>query len=168
MKRSTCVLGFTATFLLVAFVTSGAAYAVDESATRSLFNPNKIIGLWDVEVVLTNCNTGEPTGSFQAMHQFHLGGTGQVVPAGNPSALSAHLVVWSHIRRNNFQQTLKFYRFDATGAVVGFNVIRNQITLNQAGDEFVGSGVADFYTVAGDFMFSVCPSIIGTRFTGQE
>ena len=51
---------------------------------------------------------------------------------------------------------------------LGWTVIRNEITLNQGGNEYVGSGVADFYNAAGNYLFSACPSIIGTRFTGQE
>lgn len=167
MNRSTRMLGFASTFLFVAFATHGAAYAADESQLQSLFPPGKIIGLWDVEVVISNCNTGDPVGSFIALHKFELGGTGQVVPATNPTMLSAHLAVWSHVRRNNFRQTIKFYRFDGSGAMVGWNVIRNEITLNQAGTEYVGSGVAEFYDANGNFLFSSCPSIIGTRFTGN-
>jgi hypothetical protein len=77
------------------------------------------------------------------------------------------LTVWSHVRRNDYRQAIKFFRFDALGNAVGWNVIRNEITTNQAGNEFIGSGVAEIFDANGNFLFSLCPSLMGTRFTGE-
>jgi hypothetical protein len=126
---------------------------------------DRIVGLWDVDVAVGQC--GGPLGPpFQALHQYHLGGTGQVVPSSSPTALSAHLLVWKHVGGNRYEASMKFYRYDANGVAVGFNIITNELVLNDEGDEYAGSGVAEFFTIDGQFQFAVCPQFVATRFTG--
>ncbi len=161
------VSGIAIGVLAFSLVAQGSVVAADAPQLKTFFGPNKIVGLWEVDVAIENCITGDPAGAFKAMHQYHMGGTGHVVPATNPASLSAHLAVWDHVRRNDYRQVVKFYRFDPTGAPVGSTVIRNEITINQAGTEYFGSGVADFYDLGGNYQFSSCPSFIGTRVSGQ-
>ena len=161
------VPGVAIAVLAFSLVAQGSAFAADGSQPKTLFGPNKIVGLWEVDVVIENCLTGDPAGAFKAMHQYQMGGTGQVVPATNPALLSGHLAVWEHVRRNDYRQVVKFYRFDPTGSPVGSTVIRNEITINQSGTEYFGSGVADFYDLGGNYLFSSCPSFIGTRVGAQ-
>ena len=46
---------------------------------------DKIVGLWDVQVTLTSCVSGATLGTFLAMHQYNLAGTGQIVPTSEPT-----------------------------------------------------------------------------------
>ncbi len=168
MNRLASDLGILITFLFVTCVAPSTAYATDQPELKRRYQPHKIVGLWDVEVIVEDCETGDPLGdSFIALHQFDLGGTGQVVPATNPTLLSAHMTVWRHLRRNDYQQTIKFFRFDETGIATGWTVIRNKLTLNKAGNEYFGSGVAEIYDLDGNLLFSACPSPVGIRFTGK-
>src|SRR5437879_12457120 len=74
---------------------------------------NRIVGVWDVQVTITNCSTGAPLSNFRALHKYELGGTGQVVPATSPAGLSAHMSIWSFVKENEYQQAFKMLRFDA-------------------------------------------------------
>ncbi len=126
---------------------------------------DRIVGLWDVQVAAGPC--GGPLGPpFPAMHQYQLGGTGQVVPIGNPTGISAHMMVWEHVGGNDYRAAIKFYRYDAGGAPIGYNVITNDVTISQDGQEYAGSGIVDFYAMNGDFQFALCPVFAGTRFNG--
>ncbi len=126
----------------------------------------RIVGVWDVEVVALNCITKAPITSFSALHQYQQGGTGQVVPDSGPTTLSAHLMVWNHVQQDDYQMAFKMFRFDGAGNNMGWIVVRNDISINQDADEYVGSGVAEFYNAAGTYLFSSCPELVGTRFEG--
>lgn len=126
----------------------------------------RIVGLWDVEVAVLNCITQAPITSFNALQKYEQGGTGQVVPDGSPTALSAHMMVWNHVKNDDYQMAFKMFRFDANGNSIGWTVVRNEISMNPEADEYVGSGVAEFYNAAGTYLFSSCPQLVGTRFEG--
>ncbi len=123
---------------------------------------SRIVGVWDVQVTALNCITGEPISSFPAMHKYELGGTGQVVPATNPTSFSAHMSIWEHVRRDDYLMTVKMFRFDAAGNNIGWVVIRNSINISD--EVYSGAGVAIFYDTAGNAIGMSCPSFEGSRF----
>lgn len=167
MKHLNRVSGIVIAVLIGTFVLQGTVYAGIYPGERTNARHNRVVGLWDVEAVVANCVTGATIASFPALHTYHLGGTGQVVPAGNPTGLSAHMMVWSHVADNDYQMAFKMYRYDPAGTYIGWVVVNTEVSINEAADEYVGSGVADFFNAAGDFLFSSCPAFIGTRFTGE-
>ena len=155
--------GLTGVILIGAIVVQSATADIGKDP-RTNSRSDRLVGLWDVDVAVGPC--GGPLGPpFQALHQYHFGGTGQVVPSSNPAALSAHPLVWEHLGGNNYRAAMKFYRYD-NGVAVGYNVITNDMTISEDGTEYAGAGVAEFFTMNGDFQFAVCPQFAGTRFTG--
>jgi hypothetical protein len=123
---------------------------------------NRIVGLWDVQVTPRNCSTGEPLGTFPALHKYELGGTGQVVPASNPTSYSAHMTIWEHVGKDDYEMVVKMFRFDGSGNNIGWAVIRNSINIGNG--FYSGSGVARFYDIAGNQVGMSCPTFEGTRF----
>ena len=166
MQRPNKVIGIATALLIGILMTYATAFAQIGPDPQTNARPNRIVGLWDVEVSLENCVTGTPLGSFLAMHKYELGGTGQVVPAGNPTALSAHMMIWSHVSGNHYLMSLKMFRYDGAGNTVGWNVLTNEISINEAADEYAGSGIAQIFNTAGELVGTSCPSFVGTRFTG--
>ena len=152
--------------LTLASVTAQAQVGPDPNSNA---RPNRIVGVWNVQVSTFDCTSGAPRGGFAAMHSYARGGTGQVVPAGNPTGLSAHMMVWSYVGKDEYAAAIKFFRYDAAGAPIGYTVINNLIALNETADAFEGEGQADFYNMAGEPVppGSLCPEIVGTRFTGE-
>ena len=167
MNSSVRALGIAVTLLIGTFFMHGMAYAQIGADPKTNARHSRVVGLWDVEVSVANCATGVPVASFLALHQYHLGGTGQVVPFANPTALSPHMVIWSHVSGNDYEMAFKMYRYAADGSNIGWIVVRNEVSINEAANEYVGSGVAEIFNAAGDFVASSCPSFIGTRFTGE-
>ena len=167
MKRLNKVLGIAAAVLIVTFITQVTAYAQIGPDPQTNARHNRIVGLWDVEVTVTNC-AGVTVTEFLAMHKYEFGGTGQVVPAGNPTALSAHMMIWNHVSDNNYQMSAKMFRFDGAGNAIGWIVLTNEISINVAADEYSGSGIAEVFDADGNFLFASCPSFVGTRFTGES
>jgi hypothetical protein len=147
-------------------VTYGTAFAQIGPDPRTNARNSKIVGLWDVEVTVTNC-AGVTLSEFLAMHKYEFGGTGQVVPAGDPTALSAHMVIWNHVSGNDYQMSIKMFRYNPAGELIGWTVLTNEIRINEAADEYAGSGIAEVFDAGGNFLVALCPSFEGTRFTGS-
>ena len=114
------------------------------SAESTKARRNRIVGLWDVHVTVFNCSTGAELANFSALHKYELGGTGQVVPATNPTALSAHLSTWSHVSKNDYQLAFKMFRYDAAGNNIGWVIVRNDVEINEDANTYTGSGQAEF------------------------
>lgn len=164
MKRWVGVLGFAVSVVIVTVATHQAAFAQIGPDPRTNARHSRIVGIWDVEVVVDDC-FGGTVAEFRGLHKYELGGTGQVVPATNPVGLSEHSMIWSHVRGNEYRVAVKMFRFE-NGVNVGWIVINNEVSINEAADEYVGSGVARIYNSAGVQVGQSCPSFIGTRFTG--
>jgi len=167
MKCFAKVFVISMTFLIGTFFVTGFVYAQIAPNPNTNARASRIVGLWDVDVVVANCATGTPLASFSALHKYEFGGTGQVVPSTNPTALSAHMMIWNHVTNNDYQMALKMYRFDANGANIGWVVLQNEISISENGQDYVGSGVANMYNTQGTLLGSSCPSFVGTRFTGE-
>lgn len=167
MKLTNRVIAATAFTVALAFTYTVAEAQIGPNPKNGP-RQGRIAGLWDVEVTVTHCESGVPLATFQALHKFERGGTGQIVPATNPAALSAHMMIWSHVDESDYLQSAKFYRFDGAGTAVGWVVLTNEITLNPDADEYEGSGVAEIFDADGNLLATSCPILAATRFTGGE
>lgn len=167
MKRLNRVVGIAAALLIGTFLTQATACAQIGPDPQTNAHHSRIVGLWDVEVTVANCASGAPLVTFLALHKYELGGTGQVVPATNPAGLSAHMMIWNHVSGNDYQMSVKMFRFDGTGTAIGWIVLTNEVSINEAADEYTGSGVAEIFDAAGTLVGSSCPSFTGTRFSKE-
>ncbi len=125
---------------------------------------NRIVGVWETQVTISDCNTGNILFSYPGLSKFELGGTGQVAPATNPAALSAHMAIWSYVSKNDYQLAFKMFRFDATGNYIGWFIVRFNVAINDEATELSAAGVADLYDINGNLLGSSCPTFTGTRF----
>lgn len=167
MNGLTRISGIALAALIGVFATQTTAQAQVGPDPNSNARHSRIVGLWNVDVTITNCGNGAPLFSFKAMHKFEKGGTGQVVPATNPSALSAHMLVWNYAGYNEYQTAMKMFRFDGAGNYIGWVEVVSEAAINEDADEYEGSGLAKFYDTAGNVVAASCPVFSGTRFTGE-
>lgn len=168
MNRMNKVFRITGALLIGTLVTHATAYAQIGPDPDALGRASKIVGLWDVEATITRCDNSAPLFTFPALHKYERGGTGQVVPATSPAGLSAHMVVWNFAGGKDFQTAMKMFQFDPDGTPIGWVVMTSEVSLNDDADEYVGSGVAEFFDMDGEPTGMVsCPVFTGTRFTGE-
>jgi hypothetical protein len=158
-KPSTSTLRFV---LALAILVGGAQTIL--SAQSPAGGPTSIVGVWDVQVNLLNCNTGDLIASFPALHKYELGGTLQVVPSTNPAVLSAHVGVWKATSKDHYDMAFKMFRFDGAGNNIGWAVLRNDIAISKDATLYAGSGQATFYDLNGNPVGVSCPTFTGTRF----
>jgi hypothetical protein len=165
MKRLNKVIGIASAVWIVLLFTSLTASAQVGAEPRTSARPNRIVGLWDVQVAVANCAGGPTFATFPALHKYEFGGTGQVVPGSNPALLSAHMMVWTHLGGNDYLARFKMFRFNATGDPLGWTVVTNEVSINENATEYTGSGMAEVFDNDGNFLMASCPSFTGTRFT---
>jgi hypothetical protein len=96
-----------------------------------------------VQVTVNSCASGLPIAGFLALHKYELGGNGQVVPATNPTGLSAHMMIWNHVSNIDEQMSMKMLRFDGPGNPIGWIALTSEISINEAADEYAESGMAE-------------------------
>jgi hypothetical protein len=158
-KRLWLMLRTGFAFLTLVVVMQTGVMAEDHHARR-----NKIVGVWDSQVSILNCATGATLASFRGLQKYELGGTAQVVPATNPTALSAHVGIWSHVHGNNYKLAFKMFRFDPAGNNIGWQIVRFDIALNEDASAYAGVGHADVIDSNGNLIGASCPTLTGTRF----
>ena len=167
MNHMNRAVGIAITLLIGFFLTQSVVYAHSDKDLKTKARASRIVGIYDVDVVVADCTTGATVASFRAMHKYELGGTGQIVPATNPTVLSEHSMIWSHVRGNDYRNAIKMFRFDAEGNNIGWVVIRNDISISNDANAYSGVGVAEIFNSAGVWLGASCPSFTGTRFTGE-
>ncbi len=163
LNKKICI--FTALLITTLFAQL-TAFAQIGPEPKNNARHNRIVGLWDVAVTINHCTLGIEIANFKGLHKYELGGTGQVVPATNPTALSAHMMIWSHAGDNDYQMSMKMFRFDPSGNYIGWMVLTNEISINEAADEYTGSGIAEVFNADGVLVAQTCPTFVATRFTG--
>jgi hypothetical protein len=165
MKRLNRITAIAAALSLGILVTYGTALAETGSNPLTNAKGSGIVGVWDVTVDLYNCDSGAYINSFPAMHKFELGGTGQVVPAGNSPTIPVHMMVWEYLGNNTYSSVFKFFRYNA-GGLIGTTVLTNEVWISEDGMEYGGSGISELYDLNGNLVgIAGCPSLSGTRFT---
>ena len=167
MNQLNTKVGIALTLIITLLATQSTVYAHEANGPKSKARHSRIVGLFDVDVVVSDCATGATLASFRAMHKYEQGGTGQVVPATSPVGLSEHSMIWSHVSGNDYRNVVKTFRFDAAGSNIGWIVIRNEISISGDGNGYSGYGIAGVYNAAGALIAESCPSFTGVRFTGE-
>jgi hypothetical protein len=159
MKATTSMLSNVLALLLLV---GGMQTMVSAQSVNA--RDSRIVGVWDVQVTVRNCSTGATLANFRGLHKYELGGTGQIVPATNPAALSSHVSVWEPIEKNVYQMSFKMFRFDAAGNNIGWIIVRNNVAINEDATEYVGSGKSEIFDSNGNVVGTSCPAFTGTRF----
>ncbi len=162
MKTLKTLIG--STFAILFAATAFQAPAAAQNGTGSNAQHSRIVGVWETQVTIRNCETGAPLASFMGTNKFELGGTMQAVPSTSPMLLSAHVGIWNWVGKNNYKVAFKMFRFDAGGNNLGWNIVRFDLQINSSATEISADGVAELYDTGGNLIGVSCPTFEGTRF----
>jgi hypothetical protein len=133
-----------------------AAHAEDDSSDRQT-----LVGAW---IGATNAGPGFPP--FQALYTFAPGGglvTSSSIDLSPRSLSTPGYGTWSRSGNGTFLFTFDAFVFDAQGNPSGVVKARSSVTLNKAGDAFVGIFKFDVIAPNGAIVFSGGGTHDGTR-----
>ena len=140
----------------------------DEQTQENSFGTNRgqrLVGTWDVQVTLRNCQTGAAIRTFASIGTFMTGGTALDSTSGIPQALKTPgQGVWSYVGRNTYRFKIKSFSFDATGNFTGWTIIKHEANLNHFADEYKSAGTAEVYAPNGNLIFTGCSTTTALRF----
>lgn len=135
----------------------------DASARRE--NAKKLIGTWDVQVTIRNCQTGAAIRTFASMATYMSGGTRIGSTSGIPQALrTPEHGVWSYLGGRNYRLSFKSFSFDAANNFTGWSIVRHQLTLNRRADEGESAGTLEVYAPNGTLVSTGCSTTTTTKF----
>ena len=140
----------------------------DEQTQENSFGTNRgqrLVGTWDVQVTLRNCQTGAAIRTFASIGTFMTGGTALDSTSGIPQALKTPgQGVWSYVGRNTYRFKIKSFSFDASGNFTGWTIIKHVANLNRFADEYESAGTAEVYAPNGNLIFTGCSTTTAIRF----
>jgi hypothetical protein len=157
-------------------ITSGIALAVVTVVTTAMpvvsaqiaVNEVSIQGTWRTVVTPHNCQTGAPFPSLAGQFTFHQGGTMAeygIGPGSSPALRSPGHGVWQ--RQHGWQLysfAFTFYRYNASGVLLGSQKITGELELGAAGDTFATRSVIEILDLNDVVVGSGCATAAGTRF----
>jgi hypothetical protein len=126
-----------------------------------------IVGVWLMEVTLTNCATGAPIGvpPFKAINTFHEGGTLSEHGARfGPATRNNGQGVWKQVGRNRYSSRFIFQRFDANGLYIGTQEINRISTLSDDGKTTSTTATVRIVDQNDVLLVTGCATEEGTRF----
>ena len=135
---------------------------------QSDVNERSIEGTWRTVVTPRNCQTGDPFPSLQGAFTFHQGGTMAeygIGPGQSPALRSPGQGVWH--RRAGWQLysfAFTFYRYNASGLLLGTTKVTGELELGASGDAFKTRSVIELLDVNDVQIGGGCATAAGTRF----
>ena len=125
----------------------------------------RIVGTWNVQVTIRNCQTGAAIRTFPSTTSYLSGGVFIESTSGIPPALKTPgQGVWSHLSGRTYRLAFKSFSFDAGNNFTGWQIVRQQVTLNRRADETQSTGTVEVYNTAGNLLFTGCSTAMSTRF----
>ena len=128
-------------------------------------NEQGLIGSWDLEVTLRDCQDGSVIVIFPAINTYNQGGTTQQTAPPEPFStfLPGH-GVWSHQVGSNYSGAFRFFKINPDGSLATKTIVRSAITLGRDNQSYTSTDTAKTLNANGDLLFRGCSTTTATRF----
>jgi hypothetical protein len=113
-----------------------------------------IEGVWDVHVILRQCDTGAPVAAIHAMNMFIQGGT--LTETSNDLLRASSLGTWRQVSGRGYTAVFRFFTFNPDGSFAGRNKITRAIKLSADANGFVANAVFEVFDVNDNLVVSGC------------
>jgi hypothetical protein len=112
-------------------------------ATASDQETPRLNGLWNVNVTVRSCETGEVIRNVRALNLFIQDGS--MTETSSNSQRSNSVGTWRHRRDTTYRSMFEFFRYNPDGTFATTARVVRTIQLSQDGNRFVSTGtVEDF------------------------
>ena len=128
-------------------------------------NEQGLVGSWDLQVTLRDCDTGTALVSFPAMNTYNQGGTTQQSAVPNPQFrdLPGH-GAWHHQTGRDYLGAFQFFSLNLDGTFAGRVIVRSAITLGKGGNDYTSTDTAEVFAPNGILITRGCSTSTATRF----
>lgn len=170
LKKHTWAIAFVGISALTTTVSLASAQGIqkDHPASTSNANSRTIRGVWRTVVTPYNCQTGQPIATLSGLFTFNQGGTMSeygIGPGSSPALRSPGHGVWQREHRwREYSFVFTFYRYNATGVLLGSQKVTAALELGGSGDDFASRSVIEILDVNDNVVGMGCATSVGTRF----
>ncbi len=157
--------GASLAILMLATVAQVWVSAQDnDNELRRNGNERSLVGAWNVQVSILDCQTGTVLFGFPAMNTYNQGGTMQQTDLGDPSLLRlpGH-GVWEHQTGRQYSAAFQFLNFNLNRTFAGRNVVRSTISLGRSGDRYTSTDTVEILDPNGNAINRGCATTTATR-----
>lgn len=151
------------TTLPVAIAVIVSQACTSSTSAQSDANKDPIEGLWNSQVMLSDCQTGAVTRQFVAMNLFIRGGTLTDTDVQPPATHGPGFGTWQSSGTMLYTSMFRFFRYNADGSFAGTNKVTRTITLSADANAFTSTITVDVEDPAGASVASACGTETATR-----
>ncbi len=128
-------------------------------------NERSLVGSWDVQVTIRDCQTGTVLFGFPATMTYDQGGTMQQTDLGGPGLvrLPGH-GVWERQHGRQYAAAFRFLNFNPDRTFAGRNVVRSAISLGHGDNEYSSTDTVEILDANGNLIVRACATSTATRF----
>ena len=169
MEKHARVIAFTfVSALTLAGSLASAQSGPERHSESSTANTRTIQGVWRTVVTPRNCQTDDPFPSLAGLFTFNQGGTMAeygIGPGASPALRSPGHGVWR--REHGWQDysfAFTFYRYNASGILLGSQKVTAALDLFAGGDEFASRSVIEVLDLNDNVIGTGCATAAGKRF----
>lgn len=153
--------------VLAAMTAGGANASVMDSdnVPASWLPPSlRLVGVWDVNVTLRDCVSGNAKVTFPAMNQYGADGSRTEFGANTaPSLRYPSLGRWHYAGSHKYRSAFSFFRFNPDGSYAGTQEVQNTIVLSNDANQFTSTATVAIYNPQHQLLASGCATEAGTR-----
>jgi hypothetical protein len=124
---------------------------------------DRIEGVWDSQVTLTDCQTGNVLTTFRGLGMFIRGGSLSQTDNQPPGLFSPGVGRWEHSSGGHYTATFRFFTFDANGAFTGVGRVSRNIQLDRDGNTFSSVISSEIFDTNGNLIATLCGTETATR-----
>ncbi len=123
-----------------------------------------IVGVWEFQVNLVSCDTGQTVRRLRAATLFNAGGTLLDTNVAPPSTRGPAFGVWRYEPRSRrYEIDKRFYRYNPDGSFAGVTQIHRSLALDDEGDGMTGTIRTEFLGPNEELQSIGCGTETGTR-----
>lgn len=150
-----------ATLCLASFASAQS----DDGLEPFRFNPFALVGTWNAEARIVNCQTGAVLQTFSKLVSFDHAGIAHETSTGAPPALRTPAFGAWRFRgyRNGSEYGLRFFRYNPDGTVAGSTRARWVVSMTGP-DEYSGQAQIQIIAPNGFVVSNLCGVETATRF----
>jgi hypothetical protein len=140
--------------LVFALALSAPATAADEHTPR-------LNGVWNVNVTVRNCETGEIVRTVRALNLY--------VHDGSMSETSSNIMrgpsvgTWRHVEDRTYASMFEFFRFNLDGTFASTARVTRTIELSAHGTRFTSTGTVEDFNAQNDRISIGCSTETAAR-----
>ncbi|MGH8157790.1 MAG: hypothetical protein ACREPQ_06695 [Rhodanobacter sp.] len=167
MKQHHYSKSFVAAAVFAALMSIGSSTSaanINGAPASWLPAPLRLVGVWDVNVTLRDCVSGNAVATFPAMNQYAPDGSQSELGVNmSPAARYPSFGTWHFIGLGKFASEFKFFRFNPDGSYAGTQEVKRTITLSNDANSFTTTASVAIYDPAHHLVKSGCATEAAVR-----